>query len=169
MRRALAVAALAIAGCAAFEPGADRILATDRIAAEAVHVSRASAAEQKTALARAQKTFANDATPLNRVRLATLLATLPVPLRDDARAIELLDPIADASSPGPGRLAALLLAHIGERQRASREQERAARERQQADNERDKREETMRQQLDALRSIERGILEREEKLRSRQR
>ena len=162
MRHTLVAAALAIAGCAAFEPGADRTLAADRIAAEAVHVSRAPAAEQKTALARAQKAFANDATPLNRVRLATLLATLPAPLRDDARAIELLEPIADASSPGPGRLAALLLVHVGERQRA-------ARERQQADNERDKREETMRQQLDALRSIERGILEREEKLRSRQR
>ena len=162
MRRTLTLAALAIAGCAAFEPGADRILATDRIAAEAVNVSRAPAAEQKTALARAQKAFANDATPLNRVRLATLLATLPTPLRDDARAIELLEPIADASSPGPGRLAALLLVQVGERQRA-------ARERQQADNERDKREETMRQQLEALRSIERGILEREEKLRSRQR
>ena len=162
MRRTFAVAALAIAGCAAFEPGADRILATDRVAAEAVHVSRAPASEQRTALARAQKTFASDATPLNRVRLATLLATLPAPLRDDARAIELLEPVADATSPGPGRLAALLLMHIGERQRA-------ARERQQADNERDKREETMRQQLEALRSIERGILEREEKLRSRQR
>ena len=162
MKRALVAAALAIAGCAAFEPGADRILAADRIAAEAVQVSRAPAAEQKTALARAHKAFANDATRLNRVRLAALLATLPAPLRDDARAIELLEPIADANSPGPGRLAALLLAHVGERQRA-------ARERQQADNERDKREETMRQQLEALRSIERGILEREEKLRSRQR
>jgi hypothetical protein len=37
------------------------------------------------------------------------------------------------------------------------------------DKERDKREETLRQQLEALRTIERSILEREEKLRRRQR
>jgi hypothetical protein len=43
------------------------------------------------------------------------------------------------------------------------------RERERADKERDKREDTLKQQLDALRSIERGILEREEKLRRRQR
>ena len=37
-----------------------------------------------------------------------------------------------------------------------------------SDKERDLREEAMRQQLEALRSIERGILEREERLRKRQ-
>lgn len=169
MKRALAAAVLGLAGCAALEPSTDRVLATDKIVAEAVQVSRAPAAEQKGVLARAQKAFAAQATPLHRVRLATLLATLPAPLRDDARALELLEPVADASLPGPGRLAALLVVHIGERQRASREWEKAARERQQADKERDKREEGMRQQLEALRSIERAILEREEKLRSRQR
>jgi len=36
-----------------------------------------------------------------------------------------------------------------------------------ADKERDKREEALKQQLDALRAIERGILEREEKMRRR--
>lgn len=141
----------------------------DRLVADAVYLARAPATEQKTALARAQKAFVDRATALNRVRLATLLATLPVPLRDDTRAVELLGPVADASLPGPGRLAALLLVHIGERQNVSREAEKAARERQQADKERDKREEAMRLQLEALKSIERGILEREEKLRSRQR
>jgi len=43
------------------------------------------------------------------------------------------------------------------------------RERALADKERDKREEAMKQQLEALRAIERGILEREEKLRRRTR
>lgn len=96
-----------------------------------------------------------------------MLATLPEPLRDDARASELLEPIADASAPGIGRFAALLSAQVAERRRVAREGDRLARERERADKERDKREEALKQQLDALRSIERGILEREERLRRR--
>jgi hypothetical protein len=156
------LALLLLAGCAALDPAADRIIATDRIIAEAVQTSRAPAAEQKAALTRAQQSFSASPSPLNRVRVGALLATLPPPLRDDAKATEMLEPVADASSAGPGRLAAMLLSQINERQRL-------ARDRQQSDREREKREETMRQQLEALRSIERGILEREEKLRSRQR
>jgi hypothetical protein len=109
------------------------------------------------------------------VRLATLLAVLPAPLRDDARATELLEPVADAASPGLRRFAALLSAQVAERQRLARENDRLARERDRtekehsrSDKERDLREEALRQQLEALRSIERGILEREERLRKRQ-
>ncbi len=47
--------------------------------------------------------------------------------------------------------------------------DRVARERVKTDAERDKREEALRQQLEALRSIERGILEREERLRRKPR
>jgi hypothetical protein len=95
-------------------------------------------------------------------------------LRDDARALELLEPMASASTPGYGRYAALLSANIGERQRlarelerVTRESERQAREHERSDKERAQREAELRQQLDALRAIERGILEREDKLRSR--
>ena len=154
MRRA-ALALLLLAGCVAFDPEAERMLAADRIVAEAVSAARAPAGEQKAMLARAQAAFAAEPMALNRVRLGTLLATLPPPHRDDGRALELLEPVANAKAPGPGRLAALLAGMIGERQ--------------QAESERDKREEAMRQQLEALRSIERSILEREEKLRRRQR
>jgi hypothetical protein len=101
---------------------------------------------------------------------------LPLPLRDDARAAELLEPLVNATEPGSGRFAALLAGQIAERQRLAREVERLARERTAADREhvtadkeRDKREEALRQQLEALRAIERGILEREEKLRGKQR
>jgi hypothetical protein len=100
---------------------------------------------------------------------------LPPPQRDDARAAKLLEPIADAASPGIGRFAAVLAAQIAERQRVAQELDRvsreathAARERAVADKERDKREEALKQQIEALRAIERGILEREEKLRRRQ-
>jgi hypothetical protein len=161
---------VAVAGCAALEPNP-----VDRIVAEAVVASRAPFAEQQASLGRAQQAFASSA-PADRLRLATLLATLPPPLRDDARAVELLEPIADAGAPGIGRFAALLAAQVNERRRVLHEverlraeAERTGRERALSDKERDKREEAMKQQLEALRAIERGILEREEKLRRRTR
>lgn len=186
-----------LAGCAALEPGAWDVFSVDGIMAEAVTAVRAPASEQKIALSRAQDAFVRTPSPLNRVRLAALLAMLPAPLRDDGRAMELLEPVVDASSPGPGRFAAVLSAHIAERQRLAREaeqthreserlarereraekerervekeRERIDRERERIDRERDKREETLKQQLEALRSIERGILEREERLRRKPR
>jgi hypothetical protein len=171
MRFVAVIMALGLGGCAVLQPLLDPG-AVDAIMAEAVNTSRAPATEQKTALTRAQDAVAREASALNRLRLAALLATLPPPLRDDARAGELLESVADANAPGAGRLAALLAAQVAERQRlareldrATKEAERLARERARADAERDKREEALRQQLEALRSIERGILEREEKLR----
>lgn len=162
----LALGALFIvSGCALVLPSGSA--AVDGVIAEAVHASRAPQAEQKAALQRAEQLFAADPAPLNRLRLATLLATFGDPLRDDARAAELLEPIADANEVGIGRFAALLAAQVGERRRAAREAERLARQREANDKERDKREEALKQQLDALRSIERGILEREERLRRR--
>jgi len=158
---------MVLAACESLQP-----LSVDGIVGEALSSARAPAAEQKAALARAQEAFAKDTGEGNRLRLATLLVVLAPPLRDDARAAELLEPLANPAQPGAGRLAALLEAQIAERQRLARElerAERAARERAAADKERDKREEALRQQLEALRSIERGILEREEKLRKRQR
>jgi hypothetical protein len=167
MRGALLV--LALAGCAAVQPLVNPV---DGIVAEAVAAARAPAAEQQAALGRAQQAGVEN--PVDRLRLATLLATLPPPLRDDPRALKLLEPIADAASPGVGRFAALLAGQIAERQRALHELERvtreathAARERASADKERDKREEALKQQIEALRAIERGILEREEKMRRR--
>jgi len=175
MRRILLL--LALCGCAAVQP---LVSPVDAILAEAVAAARAPAAEQAAALARAQQ--AGVAAPSDRLRLATLLATLPPPLRDDARAAELLEPIADAKAAGIGRFAALLASQVVDRQRnarelerVSKEAERAARERANADRERDRLEkerekemQALRQQLEALRAIERGILEREEKLRKRQ-
>ena len=161
-------ATLALAGCALVVPPAPRIAPVDGVVGEAVQASRAPVAEQRAALQRAEQAFIGDPVPLNRLRLGTLLATLPEPLRDDARAAEVLEPIADASDPGIGRFAALLGAQIAERRRIAREADRVARERERNDKEREKREEALRQQLEALRSIERGILEREERLRRRQ-
>jgi septal ring factor EnvC (AmiA/AmiB activator) len=162
LMRALAAAMLLLGGCALFEPQADVV---DRIVAEALTVARAPASGQKAALASAQAAFGKDTGDVNRLRLATLLAVLPEPLRDDARALELLGPVANPSSAGYGRFAALLSAQLMERQRLARELDRVARQRAEADKERDKREEELRRQLEAMQSIERGIIERQEKLR----
>ena len=167
----LAVALLLVlAGCETFQPGPAPM---DAIIAQAVAASRAPLAEQQATLARAQKAFGSGA-PVDRLRLATLLAILPPPLRDDARAAALLESISDAGAPGLGRFAALLATQVAERRRLLQEldklraeAERAGRERALSDKERDKREEALKQQLEALRAIERGILEREEKLRRR--
>jgi len=174
--RAAALMAFALLGACALLHPEENPSAVDAVVAEALGASRAPAAEQKLALARAQQRFIADASWENRLRLATLLAALPAPLRDDARAVELLEPLADASSPGAGRFSALLAAQVMERQKLARELERVRREREKAeseheraDKERDKREDALRQQLEALRSIERGILEREERLRRKQR
>jgi signal transduction histidine kinase len=161
---------LLLAGCAAVQSVVNPI---DGVVGEAVAAARAPASEQAAVLARAEKELKRpEATSMDRLRVATLLATLPAPLRDDARAAKLLEPIADAAAPGIGRFAALLSSQITERQRiardldnVSREAASAARERERSDKERDKREEALKQQLEALRAIERGILEREEKLR----
>lgn len=160
--------ALVVAGCAQLGSWTSPALSeVDAVVGAAVQAARAPAAEQKGILSRAEQQFAADPSPLNRLRLGTLLATLPEPLRDDTRASELLEPIADASAPGVGRFAALLGAQVAERRRVAKEADRLAREHERADKERDKREEALKQQLDALRSIERGILEREERLRRR--
>lgn len=162
------MALLALVACAELRPTPSVPLAeVDAVMAAAIQASRAPSAEQKSALARAEQQFSADPSPLNRLRFGTLLATLPDPIRDDSRAAEILDPIADAAAPGVGRFAALLSSQVAERRRAAREAERLTRERERNDKERDKREEALKQQLDALRSIERGILEREERLRRR--
>jgi hypothetical protein len=173
-----------VAGCASVLP--EKPSPVDEAVAEALGAARAPAAEQKAVLARAQQRFLQEPTPANRLKLAVLLTALPAPMRDDGRAAELLDPIADAGAPGIGRFAALLVSQIAERQRIQRDMERFAKERAATDKERaerereraeraerererDKREEALRQQLEALRSIERGILEREDRMRRRQR
>jgi hypothetical protein len=167
LRCLVAAVVIAAAGCAALDPRAPEMVAADGIVAEILQVARAPAAEQKAALARAEQAFVGQPSAGNRLRLAALLGTLPPPLHDDARAAELLEPIANASKPGGGRLAALLATQVSEHARLGREVERLAQDRERADKERDKREEALRQQVEALRGIERGILEREERLHRR--
>lgn len=172
----LAALLIACAGCALLDPQAMELRDADAAVADALNAARAPQPEQRAALARAQAAFSRSAGPAARLRLASLLALLPAPLGDHARAAALLAPLADAGSPGAGRLAAFLVAQLAEEQRLAREverlgreAERSAREQERLEKERDKREEALRQQVEALRAIERNIREREEKLRRGQR
>jgi hypothetical protein len=172
LKLALGALLLACAGCALLDPQAASMASADSALGEALAAARASQSEQRAALTRAQQDFAADPAPVNRLRLAALLALVAAPFRDETRAVELLGPIADANSPGVGRSAAVLAAQLAEQQRLARELdrmaregERTARERERLDRERDKREEALREQVEALRDIERNIREREEKLR----
>ena len=67
---------LALAGCAAVQPLVNPV---DGILADAVAAARGPASEQQAALARAQQLGVQN--PADRLRLATLLAMLPPPLR----------------------------------------------------------------------------------------
>src|SRR5581483_4728395 len=149
----IAAALFALAGCASFDPRSFGVVAADGIVGEAVQLRRAGTAEQKAALARADEALRREATPANRLRLASLLVMLPDPLRDPQRAAELVEPIADGD-PAYGRFAALIAAQAQEQARLARElarsskdleRERLERDRERA--ERDKREEALRQQV----------------------
>jgi len=109
--------------------------------------------EQKKELNAANQGFAKERSPYSRVRLALLLSLPGTSFTDEARSMTLLEPLV----PPPGtakvaplrQFAALLYADVGER---AREQRKSAQLREQSAQ--------MKEQLDALRAIERSIIER---------
>src|SRR5436305_2922983 len=117
-RSLVAAVLVALAACAALDMPGSAFQAIDSLVREALESARSPAAQQKASLQRAEQTFGRDASALNRLRLAVLLATLAPPLRDDARAAELLEPIADPSAPGMGRFAAFVAGQVGGRGRS---------------------------------------------------
>lgn len=151
------------AGCALLPPAGGEAAQVSDIVAAAVSAARATPEEQRRQLAHAQQNFAAVQDDANRARLAAYLTTLPVPLRDDARALALLEPLAVRKPETPlSQFAGFLAAGAAERQRLVREM-RASEKREEAAEERAT---TLRQQVEALKSIERGILEREERRRT---
>jgi hypothetical protein len=177
MRAVVLLWAMLVSACAALQPADSATRQAREILDDTVQATRATPEEQGRRLARAQKQY--DAAPddANRVRLAAMLATLPPPWRDEVRAATLLGPMAGRQPESAvTQLAVLLAAGVAERQRLAREL-RAADERAAAADERAvaaaRREEsateranTLHQQVEALKSIERGILEREERRRT---
>lgn len=168
---------LLLAGCASLAPGADERAKLSEIVAKAVTAARAPTAEQQRTLREAHEAYRRERSVADRLQLATLLAALPAPLRDDNAAYALLKPLAAAQGESPFQgFASLLAGQVAERLRLAREGEQAARERERSLRAAEEREQalraqqqTLREQLDALKSIERGIVEREEKLRRNRR
>ncbi len=100
--------------------------------------------EQRREYMAAGQTFSRDASPYNRIRVALLAAMPGTSFQDDVRAISLLEPYAKA---GPTydklrQFGAILHAQVAESVTARG------------------RAEQLREQLDALRAIERTIIER---------
>ena len=164
MRALMLSGALAVlAGCAGVPPTSREALILSDIVGETAAAARAPDAEQRRLLARAERRHVEDPGREATVRLAALLVVLPEPAGDDARARALLEPVAAGEPPGPlAQFAALLSEQAAQNQRLRREQELARRAAQQ-------REEALREQIEALKAIERGIFEREERLRSKRR
>jgi len=166
-----------LGGCAQLAPGAGESARVNEIVAQTVAAARAPASEQRRALRLAQEAYRRDRGTANRLHLAALLATLPAPLRDDAAASSLLKPLAAAQGESPYvSFGALLAAQIAERrqlahesERAVKESERAAKEYERSARAAEERAQTLLEQLNALKAIERGIVEREEKMRRNRR
>jgi hypothetical protein len=103
--------------------------------------------EQQRELNASSQIFSKERTAYARVRLALLLALPGTAFSDEAKAAGLLEPVAavDAGSAGPmQQFAGLMHAQISER---LREQRRATQ---------------LKEQLDAMKEIERKIIEREQ-------
>ena len=147
-----------LAGCAAFTyPG--RVSAPSvpeaeseesRLVIELIgytqRVAAMQAEEQRRELNVSSQKFSKDRGAYGRVRLALLLSLPGTAFNDDSRAASLLEPLAESAAPGRGSMqqfAGLLYAQISER---AREQRRSAQ---------------LKEQLEALKAIEREIIERE--------
>ncbi|MDH4093235.1 MAG: hypothetical protein OEV81_00435 [Betaproteobacteria bacterium] len=162
--------AMLVAACAALQPADSATRQVREIIDDTVQATRAMPEEQGRRLARAQKQYAATPDDANRVRLGAMLATLPPPWRDEERAATLLGPVAGRRPESAlTQLAGLLAAGVAERQRLARDL-RVAEERAEGAARREEsateRANTLQQQLEALKSIERDVLEREERRRT---
>ena len=161
MRLATILVGLLATGCAALKPGAEDAGVVTEIVAMAVDTLRSTADVQRERLSSTLDILTSRPDDAARLRAGVLLATLPPPLRDDARATALLQPIAARQPETPlAQFAGLFQARIAERERATeqlQEQLRSA----------EKQAEALRGEVDTLRTQERALAEREEALKRR--
>jgi hypothetical protein len=144
---------VALAGCAAFQASGPRESYESRqviwLIAYTQKVAALQAEEQQRELNASTQMLSKDRGAYGRVRLALLLALPGTAFNDDAKAAGLLEALAGAgaadSPQGPmQQFAGLLYAQISER---LREQRRTAQ---------------LKEQLEALKAVERKIIEREQ-------
>ena len=161
MRLATILVGLLATGCAALKPGAEGAGVVTEIVAMAVDTLRSTADVQRARLSSTLDTLTSQSDDAARLRAGVLLATLPPPLRDDARAAALLQPIAARQPETPlAQFAGLFQLRLAERERATeqlQEQLRLA----------EKQAETLRSEMETLRTNERALAEREEALKRR--
>ena len=187
MRRVLAALTLLVAGCALLQPEGAPSRELREIVGGTVEAARATPEERSHLVAQARKRYDTAPNESNGVRYAALLATLPAPWRDDEKAAAVLQPLAAQRPESPlTQFAGVLAANVAERQRLARDlqaaekraetaQQRAESAQQRAESaERretsaNERANTLQSQVEALKSIERSILQREEQRRTNKR
>lgn len=152
--------ALLLAGCAGLRiPGLPEGEPDERqsiqLISYAQRVATMTAEEQREEYNASNQAFAKDQDPMNRMRLALLLATPGASVNDAARAASLLEPMAtagDATSPLRS-LARLVYVQLIER---AAEHKRANQMREQLEGRKDV-ERAMREQLDGRKEVERHM------------
>jgi len=122
-------------------PVSEEVRQLAEIVAAAQRFMTLSPEEQKRDYNAASQSFTREFSMPNRLRLALMLSTPGSAVQDDARALGLLDGLPPGSTP-LRQFAALLQVQVAERNRASR------------------RADQLKEQLDALRAVERSIIER---------
>jgi len=141
---------LLLAGCAAFGPANETTVVREAVSL-ALATARAPDDVRRRELERALQEYEREPGRESCARLAILLATLPEPQRDDARARMLLESLAAQQQESDlTRFAQLLAASIAERQQTAREAQ-AAKERAAASlRATEQRADTIQQQLEIL-------------------
>jgi len=126
------------------EPGINESEQLSKLIDYAQSVAAMSAFDQRRELGIANQALVREKSPLARLRLALLLCLPGTVIEEEGRALSLLESLSTGSSPaGPLRsFAGLLHAQLAER---VREQKRSAQ---------------MREQLDALKAMERSLMRR---------
>jgi hypothetical protein len=153
----LALATALAGGCALQEPAPEDVREPPAVAVPAPpptatdaenllryyqHIRRIGPAELAREHESARHAFARSRADYNRVRLAMLLSLPGTAFADDARALELLDPLTKNPNGSLHALAFLLAAQLQERRRLEASAQ------------------SLQQKLDALRSLERSLIER---------
>ena len=106
------------------------------------HLRRLAAADLGKEHETARQAFTQSRSDFNRIRLAMVLALPNTALNDESRALELLDPVTRNQNGQLQGLANLLVAHLQERKRLDTSMQ------------------GLQQKLDALKSLERSMIER---------
>ena len=155
---------LALVGCAHFPGGlgeaarreeARRVEAGEVVAllGYAQRVGASPAEQQRREFEAVGKAYAEDRGWPNRLRLALLLSMPSAPFEDTARALVVLEPVAESGDLSPYEQFAALLhaqvaARVGEHRRANQMREQM---------------ELYRTQLEGLKAVERSIIQREQR------